>query len=225
MSAPGPKLKNKTFKAPLEKLRNNLNWVIARVPFSVEKTWGTRGMLRVDVEVNGFDYRTSLFPTRSGQHFILVNKKVQRGAGIGVGNVVQFTVTPDFGPRQVVLPKELECALNEDRAVRKWFDRLSPWVRKFLTDPVVNAKSAETRKTRADRVAEQIMQVMEAEIELPPIMRQVFNRIPGAGAAWRKMTDTQRRGNLLAIFNQSTPQSQIRRIERMIEAAISKHGV
>ena len=40
------KQKSKIFNAQLEGFsRNKLNWVIARVPFDVEKIWGTRGLI------------------------------------------------------------------------------------------------------------------------------------------------------------------------------------
>src|SRR5262249_5125348 len=61
------KSQSKTFQGTLERFRaNGLNWVITRIPFSVQKLWGTRGSLKVFVEVNGFKYRTSLFPTGRG---------------------------------------------------------------------------------------------------------------------------------------------------------------
>src|SRR5437879_3466432 len=79
----GKKANAKTFRAVLERMRSNLGWVIVRVPFSVEKTWGKRGMTRVKGEINGFPFRKSLFPTRGGQHFLLVNKcnAERRGRG------------------------------------------------------------------------------------------------------------------------------------------------
>ena len=75
-----PKQVRKSFEATLERLRSNLGWVVIRIPFNVQKTWGTRGMFRVKGEINGFAFRTSLFPTRKGEHFLLVNKKMQAGA-------------------------------------------------------------------------------------------------------------------------------------------------
>jgi hypothetical protein len=72
----------KTFKATLERLRINLGWVIAFVPFDVKKVWGMGGRPKVRGEINGFEFRTSLFPTREGRHFILVNKQMQGGAGV-----------------------------------------------------------------------------------------------------------------------------------------------
>src|SRR4051812_47854688 len=113
------KVKAKTFDATLERFtENRLHWVIARVPFNVEKTWGSRGLLKVIVDIGGFKYATSLFPTGSGRHFILVNKKMQKAGRIMVGSTATFTVTPDLGPRELKLPAELVRTLNEDRAVR-----------------------------------------------------------------------------------------------------------
>jgi uncharacterized protein YdeI (YjbR/CyaY-like superfamily) len=210
---------SRSFRAKLEPLHGNgLNWTIARLPFPAEKVWGVRGMLRVRVRVEEVEFPTSLFPVRSGGHFILVNKKIQKAAGIRLGDEATFTVTPDLAPREVKLSSELERALGQDRSLRKWFDRLSYSVRKWLADLVDAAKSAEARLKRADRIAEQVMEAMDAENELPPLLRLTFSRIPGAERAWKNMTDIQRRNNLLAVFYYRTPQSRIKRIQRIFES-------
>src|SRR5262245_34180712 len=104
---------SKTFRATLEQFhRNASKLVIIRLPFSGEKQWKTRGTLRVHVEVNGFKSRAAVLPSRSGQHFMLVNKKMQKGARIAPGSTVAFTLTPDTSPRVIQIPKELENALN-----------------------------------------------------------------------------------------------------------------
>jgi hypothetical protein len=217
-------LKSKSFKAPLEKFSGKgLNWVIVRLPFSVEKLWGTRGMLKVQVEVNGFDYRTSLFPTGAGEHYLMINKKMQKGASIVPGSVAKFTLTPDLAPRVLKLPAELEREFRQEPALRQWFDKLSYSVRKWLSDLVSDAKNAETRRTRAERVAEQIMEAMEAEHEFPPMIKLAFQRNPGAEEGWKRMTDTQRRQNLLAVFYYRTPQSRMKRLEKVIAEAM-KHA-
>jgi uncharacterized protein YdeI (YjbR/CyaY-like superfamily) len=190
------------------------------LPFSVEKRWKTRGTLRVNVEVNGFQYRTAVFPTRMGQHFLLVNKKMQKAARIAPGSTAAFTLTPDVSPRVIQLPKELEIALNEDHAVRKWFDRLSYSIRKWLVDLVADAKSPDTRRKRAERVAENVMEAMDAEHDLPPMMRLAFARHPGAEQAWRKLTEIQRRNSLLAIFYYRTPESRLNRVNKLIEKTL-----
>jgi uncharacterized protein YdeI (YjbR/CyaY-like superfamily) len=215
------KTKPKTFRGTLERLRGNgVSWIIVRLPFSVEKTWGSRGLRRVHAEVNGLDYRMALFPVRGGEHFLLINKKIQKAAGIWEGSVATFTLTPDLEPRELTLPKELERTLNQDRTIRRWFDRLSFSMRKWIVDYVSDAKAADTRRKRAGRIAEQLLETMEAELELPPLIRLTFNRNPGAEQAWRSMTETQRRHNLLSIFYLRTPQARTRRIQRMIDHAL-----
>ena len=215
----------KTFRATLEPLRvKGLNWTIARLPFSVEKTWKTRGVLKVRVHVNGFEYRTALFPTRKGEHFLLVNKKMQKAARIVPGSTATFRVAADLSPREIHLPKELERALNEDRALKKWFDRIPYSIRKWLCDMVADAKSPETRRKRAERVAEQAMEAMDAEYDLPPMIRIAFARNPGAEEGWKKLTANQRRQNLLAVFYYRTPESRMKRLEKVIAQTLVKAG-
>src|ERR1700689_509755 len=78
------------FEAPLERLRSRLNWIVVYVPFDAAKLWGLRGQIKVKGEINGFAFRTVLFPTREGRHFLLVNKRMQRGARAFEGSVARF---------------------------------------------------------------------------------------------------------------------------------------
>src|SRR5690349_1005502 len=98
----------KTFKATLEPDGTPLNWVIARIPFDAAKIWGERGRIKVRGEINGFPFRTSLFPAGGGKHYLLVNKRMQRGAGAGVGRTAWFQLEPDQEERIVIIPEELE---------------------------------------------------------------------------------------------------------------------
>ena len=69
---PMPKTPRKSFQAELERGYSRLNWVIVRIPFDVVRVWGARGLLKVRGEINGFEFRTSLFPTGQGRHVLLV---------------------------------------------------------------------------------------------------------------------------------------------------------
>src|SRR2546428_10016333 len=108
---------SKSFKATLERMPSNLGWVIVRIPLDVPKIWGTRGQLRVKGEINGFAFRTSLFPTGKGSHMMLVNKRMQAGAKAGPGVVARFRLEPDTEERIVTVPVELKHALAEDRSL------------------------------------------------------------------------------------------------------------
>jgi uncharacterized protein YdeI (YjbR/CyaY-like superfamily) len=216
-----PKQVRKSFEATLERLRSNLGWVVIRIPFNVQKTWGTRGMFRVKGEINGFAFRTSLFPTRKGEHFLLVNKKMQVGAHASEGTHAEFLLEPDTAERVVTLPAELNRILAEDRSLRRWFETLNYSIRKWLVDSIAQPKSAAARVRRAEQVGEQLFSVMEAERELPPALRLAFTRDPRALEGWNLMTPRYRRGSLFAIFYYRSPEARDRRIEKVVAEAVA----
>jgi uncharacterized protein YdeI (YjbR/CyaY-like superfamily) len=216
-----PKTAKKSFRATLERLRSNLGWVIIWIPFDVQKVWGTRGRLRVRGEINGFAFRTSLFPTRKGEHFLLVNKKMQAGGHASEGTTAEFFLEPDTEERVVVVPAELKSILAEDKKFRRWFDALSYSIRKWLADSITQPKSAAARVRRAEQVAEQLFSAMAAERELPPALKPAFTRDPRALEGWTLMSPSHRRGLLIAIFYYRSPEARARRIEKVVEEAIA----
>lgn len=220
-SKPQPRQVSKSFEATLERLRSNLGWVVIRIPFNVQTIWGTRGMFRVKGEINGFAFRTSLFPTRKGEHFLLVNKKMQAGAHASEGTAAEFLLEPDTEERIVTLPAELKRILAEDRSLRRWFETLNYSIRKWLVDSIAQPKSAAARVRRAEQVGEQLFSVMEAERELPPALRLAFTRDPRALEGWNLMTPRYRRGSLFAIFYYRSPEARDRRLEKVVSEAIA----
>ena len=124
----------KSFRATLERIDSPLKWVIIRIPFDVHKLWGARGQLKVKGEINGFAFRTSLFPRGKGDHILLVNKRMQQGARAVAGTIAQFHLEPDTEERVVTLPAELKASLAEHRPLRRWFDQLNYSTRKEIAD-------------------------------------------------------------------------------------------
>jgi uncharacterized protein YdeI (YjbR/CyaY-like superfamily) len=216
-----PKPAKKSFRATLERLRSNLGWLIVWIPFNVQKKWRTRGRLRIKGEINGFAFRTSLFPTRKGEHFLLVNKKMQAGGHASEGTTAEFLLEPDTEDRVVVVPPELKRILAEDKTFRRWFDALSYSIRKWISDWVVQPKSTSARIRRAEQVAEQLFSAMEAERELPPVLRLAFTRDPRALEGWNLMSPSHRRGLLIAVFYYRSPEARARRVDKIVEEAIA----
>jgi len=212
--------KAKAFEARLERLRGNLGWIIATVPFSVERAWGTCSRLKVKIEVNGQPYRTSLFPSRTGKHFILVNKKMQKAAGARLGDSVKFRVEPDTDVRVVKDPADLAAILGKQPRMRKWYEQMNYSYRQAITKWISEPKSLAARKKRAEEIAERILLTMEAEIELPPHIKQIFNRVPNAHSGWQLLTPIKRRGHLFGIFGYKSIGSRTRRTEKAAAEAV-----
>jgi uncharacterized protein YdeI (YjbR/CyaY-like superfamily) len=209
----------KCFEAKLERLRSTLNWIVVHMPFDAAALWGTRGQIKVKGNVNGFAFRTSLFPTREGRHFLLVNKHMQKGARAVEGNVARFQIEFDSEERTVTIPGELKRILSEDRSLRRWYDGLNHSTRDDIAKWITEPKSAESRARRAEQIAERLLAVMQAERELPPILQVAFARHPRAREGWDGMSASRRRGHLFGIFYYRTPDAQARRIDKMLEDA------
>lgn len=207
----------KTFRAVLEPAGNSLGWVIARVPFDIDKAWKLI-RLRVRVEVGGEVFRTSLFADSvHGGYFILVNKKMQRAAGAKVGAMIDLTVAPDLEQREAELPPEFEKILKREKALAKWFAQLSDSMRREIGKWLDSVKGPEARQRRAEQMAERLLLTMEAEKILPPILDVAFRANPAARKGWDAMTPTQRRGHLLGVFYYQTPEARERRVGKLIE--------
>src|ERR1700691_1582622 len=100
----------------------------------------------------------------------------------------------------VAAPRELKPILSEDRSLRCWYDRLNYSTRNDIAKWVTEPKSAEARARRAEQIAERLLNVMEAEHELPPVLARAFARHPRAREGWNNMSVSRRRGHLFGIF-------------------------
>jgi uncharacterized protein YdeI (YjbR/CyaY-like superfamily) len=213
----------KTFQATLEHSGNSLNWIIARVPFDVFKQWGARGHLRVQGEINGSSFRTTLFPTGKGEHFFIVNKKMQSAGKTAPGLTAKFRLEPDMTPRKPAAPpQELLQELGQSKRLLKFYEALNPSWRKYIAGWVAEGKQESTRRRRAQQLAERLMETMEAERELPPMMQLAFRQNPRAQEAWEQMSAAHRRRHLFSIFYYRQPEGRARRLAKTIDEMLGK---
>jgi uncharacterized protein YdeI (YjbR/CyaY-like superfamily) len=212
----------KRFRAVLEPSGNNLGWIIARVPFDIDKAWKKLIRLRVTIEIGEEIFRTSLFPDAvHGGYFVLVNKKMQKAAGAKVGAMIDLTIAPDLEDRKAELTPEFERILKREKALTRWFAGLSDSMRREVGKWLDAVRGPEARQRRADQMAERLLLTMEGEKILPPVLEVAFLRNPAARKGWEAMTPTQRRGHLLGIFYYQSPEAREKRIGKTIEDCIN----
>ncbi len=184
---PAAKSATKTFQAVLERMEGNLGWVIIRIPFDVAKVWGKRGQLRVQGEINGFEFRNALFPTGKGEHFLLVNKKMQSGGKTAPGLAAKFRLQPDTTPREIAPSKDLLRELAQSKKLLKFYESLSYSRRHEISKWIAEAKQPETRQRRIQQITERLMETLEAERELPPMIALALRQNPRAREKWDSM--------------------------------------
>jgi uncharacterized protein YdeI (YjbR/CyaY-like superfamily) len=212
------------FRALLEPAGPGHKLVMARLPFTPEKVWKTRQGKRVKGTINGVAFRAYFFGSTEEGYGIVVNKQLQKRAHAYPGDQAKFAIEPDLEKPAEIMPPELARLLKQDRPLARWFQALSPALRRYYCDTVRQPKHAETRQRRAERTAESLMLAMEGEEALPPILQLAFRRAPRAQAGWQAVTKIQRRNHLLAIFHDQSPESRERRTQELVEEAISIAG-
>jgi uncharacterized protein YdeI (YjbR/CyaY-like superfamily) len=218
----------KRFRAVLEPLPGALGWVIARLPFDPMSSWKTMVRLRVKVTAGGQLFRTSLFPgskdhpSQMDGYFVLVNKKMQKAAGVSVGGMIDLTIEPDLETRDVEAPAELAALFKQHKSLARWYARLSDSIRADIARTIDGVKSPEARQRRVDQMAERMLLAMEGEKVLPPILEVAFRRHPGALEGWKSMTEVQRRGHLLGVFYYQSPEAREKRAGKVVEDCLKK---
>lgn len=206
----------RTFHATLEQGSLALGWIIARVPFDPAGTWPKMIRLRVRGEINGFAFRTSLFPDPRGGFYLLINRSMQKESGAHLGHIAEFHLEPDLEARAAELPDELSVLLDDEPGLRPWYDDLTEYTRREIGKWIMSVKTDASRMKRAEQMAERLLATKEAEVELPPIIVTAFRRNPKARAAWEKLTPLQRRNQLMAVFYYQTPDARQRRVDKVI---------
>ena len=209
------------FEARLERLRSRLNWIVTYVPFDAAERWGLRGQIKVTGEINGFPFRTCLFPTRDGRHFLLINKSMQKGARTREASVARFQMQLDREERVIIVPAELKRILASDRTLSRWHLELNHSTRNEIAKWVTAPAGNETRRRRAEQIAERMLAVMEAERELPPLLQVAFARNPRAYDGWAAMSPARRRKLLFAVFYYRSPEARSRRLDKVLAEAES----
>ena len=139
------------FEAMLEHPDQVGAWTFLRVPFSVEKVFGSKARVAVKGTINGVPFRSSLMPQGYGIHFLVVNKALQKGASAGHGNTVHVVIETDNVPRSVQVPQDLQEALDRNAIARASFEKMPYSHKKEYVEWIESAKREETRTGRIER--------------------------------------------------------------------------
>lgn len=117
------------------------------VPADVVEALGAGKRPAVVVNVNGFEYRSTVAPM-GGKFLIPFSAARRQESGIKGGDAIDVELSVDTAPRTVEVPGDLRDALDASPSVAAAWDKLSFSNRKAHVDAVAGAKAAETRARR-----------------------------------------------------------------------------
>ena len=133
-------------------------YVCLLLPESLGCRLGDVYRLPVKGTVARLSVRTSLFRQGDGTRLLIVNKRMQRAAGVGLGDEITVVLEAEAAPRTVSVPAELERALARSRRARAAFDAMPYSHKRRWADWVGEAKRMQTRVRRADEAVRRILE-------------------------------------------------------------------
>ena len=153
--------KDAASKSPVKRFRAKLQQddsstaTAVTIPFDVQKTFGTRARVPVRGTINGFPFRTSIFPM-GGCFLMVVNRQLREGAGVKAGETVTVVVERDTEPRVVTPPADLARAIKANKDAQALWDKLSYTHKREHVEAIEGAKRPETRQRRIERAVEML---------------------------------------------------------------------
>jgi hypothetical protein len=126
------------------------------IPFDVEKVFGTRARVPVRGTINGFPFRSSIFPMGGGCHFMAVNKATREGAKAKAGDTISVQMERDEEPRVITPSQDLARALKASKQAQAAWEKLSYTHQKEHAKAIEEAKKPETRARRIEKAIAQL---------------------------------------------------------------------
>ncbi|MDQ1723579.1 MAG: hypothetical protein QOG52_607 [Frankiaceae bacterium] len=140
------------FRAVLSAASGGGQWVLC--PFDAREVFGEARPLVV-ATVNGHDVRTRL-ASYGGKTYLGLVKPLREAAGIDAGDLLDIALTRDESPREVVVPEELQAALDGAPDAAAVYEGLSFTHRKEYAVWVASATQESTRERRAAKAVEML---------------------------------------------------------------------
>ncbi len=125
------------------------------VPPDVVTALGSSKKPAVNVTINGYTYRSTV-ATMGGRFLIPVSADVRKNARVAAGERVEVELQLDNTPREVIVPDDLQVALDADDEAKRFFEGLSYSNRRRVVMPIEEAKTAETRQRRIEKSVEKL---------------------------------------------------------------------
>lgn len=136
--------------------RGEASWTFVILPKQVSETLPRRGRTTVDVAINGHAFQSTLEPDGQLSHWLKMSDERSLAAGVRVGDIVTFEITPLPREPEPEVPSDLREALEASPAARVVWDQTSAIARLDWIHWIVTAKQAKTREKRISNACDML---------------------------------------------------------------------
>lgn len=107
----------------------------------------------VTITLNNYTYRSAV--GKMGDKFMIsLSAENRKNANVKDGDTVEINLALDTAPRTVVIPANLQRALDKNKIAKANFEILAPSKKKEMVRSINDAKTEETKIRRIEKVME-----------------------------------------------------------------------
>jgi hypothetical protein len=136
------------FDTPVSKVDSA---ILLRLPEDASGSLPSRGQVAVQGTLNGHEFRTVLEPDGSGGHWMKVEKRLQKAAGLKAGDTARLDLAPVSEWPEPRVPEDLDAALAAaPRKIQLLWREITPMARWEWVRWVNATKNPDTRQRRVE---------------------------------------------------------------------------
>jgi Domain of unknown function (DUF1905)/Bacteriocin-protection, YdeI or OmpD-Associated len=126
-------------------------WTIMRLPQDASARLPSRGQVAVHGRMNGVEFETVLEPDGSGGHWMRVDPRLQRTAGVAAGDAATLDIEPTKDWPEPAVPQDLEMALEAaPQKIQDLWEEITPMARWEWVRWINATRNPDTRQRRVD---------------------------------------------------------------------------
>jgi len=127
----------------------------------------TKGRIKIQGEINGFAFHTTLMPVKAKPYLLYVNTPMLKGTGASEGDLVKFNIYPDNEHYEYhyPIPPLLKQKLESEKLTEQ-FDALTASRKKDILKYLGHLKTEETLKKHVSTLLHRL-KAGEKNIRIP----------------------------------------------------------
>ncbi len=136
-----------SFTSQLLKINSS---IIVHLPKEASIQLPARSMVMIEGTMNGQPIKTVLEPDGRGSHWFMVDKTLQKEAGVKEGDEVKIEIAPSKEWINPEVPQDMKKALVSNKEIHRLWNDITPMARWDWVRWVRAVKTEETRKKHVD---------------------------------------------------------------------------
>lgn len=124
---------------------------ILRLPSKASRQLPSRGQVAIHGRINGHQFETVLEPDGSGGHWMRIDGRLQKSAGLGAGDVATLDIEPTKDWPEPNVPQDLQAALSAaPQKIQTIWREITPMARWEWVRWVNATRNPDTRRRRVE---------------------------------------------------------------------------